>query len=71
MCKSVYEIHDYSGVDEYDDVCQSFENVDTDDEVDDHYEGLFIDCIAKSYTSVTNREAFAELSALHAGSTAL
>lgn len=68
MCKSVCEIYEYSGVDEYGDMCQSFENVDVDDDVDDHYDGFFIDCIAKSCTNVRNSEAFAELNVLHAGS---
>lgn len=61
MCKSVCEIHEYSGIDEYDDVCQSLENVDVDDDVDDHYDGFFIDCTS---TSVTHGEAFAELNVL-------
>lgn len=40
-CKSVCEIHEYSGGDEYGDTCQSFENVDVDDDVDDHYMVLY------------------------------
>lgn len=60
MCESVCEIHEYNGVNEYDDVCQSFKNVDVDNDVNGQYDGFFIDCIAKSCINITNSEAFYE-----------
>ena len=70
MCESVSEIREseYCDGDEYDDMYEAFENVDVSDNVNDDYDGVFIDCIANSCTSVKNSEAFAELNVLHADS---